>query len=99
MMKKNFYKVDFSIDNLSLKQQDELFKTILCKLDFNQRQNLHIVVTDLSGGKHYIWDGYGVDPLGIKCNKCNLVECCDCPVYNRRKEKNDGKNNNNTGNN
>ena len=23
------------------------------------------------GGKHFIWDGYGIDPNGLKCPKCN----------------------------
>ena len=44
MAKKNIYKVDFSIDNLSLAEQQEVFEAVIKKLDFNQRQDLHITV-------------------------------------------------------
>ena len=88
--RKNFYKVDFSIDNLSLKEQQHIFEVLLSQLNYNQRQDLHITVTDPMGGKHFIWDGYGIDPNGLKCLKCNAIDCTDCPSYKRRGENKNG---------
>ena len=34
--RKNFYKVDFSIDNLSLKEQQHIFEVLLSQLNYNQ---------------------------------------------------------------
>ena len=88
-MVKNRYKVEFSIDNLPLKEQNEIFKNLLAQLDYSQRQDLHITITDCIGGKHFIWDGYGIDPNGVKCPKCSGIDCYDCPIYNRRKKLNE----------
>ena len=93
---KSLYKVDFSIDNLTMSEQQKVFEAIIDKLDFNQRQDLHIKVTDSIGGKHFIWDGYGVDPTGFKCNGCKSIDCEGCPMYERRKELTDGKNSSNS---
>ena len=87
MAKKNIYKVDFSIDNLSLAEQQEVFEAVIKKLDFNQRQDLHITVTDSIGGKHFIWDDKGIDPNGIKCYRCKNIECYDCIIYQSREKK------------
>lgn len=86
-MNKNLYKVDFSIDNLSLIQQEQIFKKLIKMLDYEGRQNLHITVTDSIGGKHFIWDGCGEMPNGIKCRKCNMIDCEDCLIYQNNKEK------------
>ena len=88
-MVKNRYKVEFSIDNLSLKEQNDIFKNLLAQLDYSQRQDLHITITDVIGGRHFIWDGYGIDPNGIKCPKCSGIDCYDCPIYNGRKKLNE----------
>ena len=87
--RKNFYKVDFSIDNLSLKEQQHIFEVLLSQLNYNQRQDLHITVTDSVGGKHFIWDNKGIDPNGVKCPKCSDIDCYDCPIYNGRKKLNE----------
>ena len=87
MAKKNIYKVDFSIDNLSLAEQQEIFEAVIKKLDFNQRQDLHITVTDSIGGKHFIWDDIGIDPNGIKCSRCKNIDCYDCLIYQSRENK------------
>lgn len=89
MAKKSIYKVDFSIDNLSIIEQQEVFEAIIKKLDFNQRQDLHITVTDSIGGKHFIWDDKGIDPNGINCPRCKDIDCCDCLIYQNRKNKNE----------
>ena len=88
-MVKNRYKVEFSIDNLSLKEQNDIFKNLLAQLDYSQRQDLHIIITDVIGGRHFIWDGYGIDPNGVKCPKCSGIDCHDCPIYNGRKKLNE----------
>lgn len=82
--RKNIYKVDFSIDNLSLREQQHIFDILISELNYNQRQDLHITVTDCIGGKHFIWDSKGTDPDGIDCPKCNAIDCSDCPSYKRR---------------
>ena len=87
MAKKNIYKVDFSIDNLSLAEQQEIFEAVVKKLDFNQRQDLHITVTDSIGGKHFIWDDKGIDPNGINCSRCKNIDCYDCIIYQSRENK------------
>lgn len=87
MAKKNIYKVDFSIDNLSLAEQQEVFEAVIKKLDFNQRQDLHITVTDSIGGKHFIWDDKGIDPNGINCSRCKNIDCYDCIIYQSRENK------------
>ena len=87
MAKKNIYKVDFSIDILSLAEQQEVFEAVIKKLDFNQRQDLHITVTDSIGGKHFIWDDKGIDPNGINCSRCKNIDCYDCLIYQSRENK------------
>lgn len=87
MAKKNIYKVDFSIDNLSLAEQQAVFEAVIKKLDFNQRQDLHITVTDSIGGKHFIWDDKGIDPNGINCSRCKNIDCYDCMIYQSRENK------------
>lgn len=87
MAKKNIYKVDFSIDNLSLAEQQGVFEAVIKKLDFNQRQDLHITVTDSIGGKHFIWDDKGIDPNGINCSRCKNIDCYDCLIYQSRENK------------
>lgn len=87
MAKKNIYKVDFSIDNLSLAEQQEVFEAVIKKLDFNQRQDLHVTVTDSIGGKHFIWDDKGIDPNGINCSRCKNIDCYDCLIYQSRENK------------
>lgn len=87
-MSKPLYNVNFSITGLSLKEQQHIFETVLAQLDYNQRLNFHIEVVDYLGGKHYIWDGTGIDPNGVKCNKCNLINCDECNLYKRRQTRN-----------
>ncbi len=86
MAKRNIYKVDFSIDNLTLKEQDKLFKILIRSLDYDARMALHVTVTDSSGGKHFIWESKGIDPNGVKCNKCKSIECADCPTFLTREK-------------
>lgn len=88
--KKNNYHVDFSIDNLSMREQHHIFEILLAELNYCQRQDLHITVTDSLGGKHQIWDNTGVDPDGFTCSDCKLIDCLDCVIYKRRKEMNNG---------
>lgn len=88
-MGKNLYKIQFSIDNLSLAQQEQIFKNLIKMLDYNMRQDLHITVTDRIGGKHFVWDNKGIDPNGINCPRCKNIDCYDCPIYQSRENKNE----------
>lgn len=83
---RSMYKIDFSIDNLALIEQQKIFETVLAQLDYNQRMDLHVTVTDFMGGKHFIWDGKGQDPNGVPCAKCNLLDCEKCVLYLKRKK-------------
>lgn len=94
-MSKCKYKVDFSIDDLSLKKQQEVFEAVLSILDYNERQNFHISITDPSGGIHFIWDNTGWDPDGVDCKQCNNINCAECLIYEERLNKKNGKNNSN----
>lgn len=91
MAKKNHYKVEFSVDNLTLVEQDKLFKTLIKELDYDGRMALHVTVTDALGGKHFVWDNTGIDPNGTKCDKCKLVDCNGCAMYKMREEIKNGK--------
>lgn len=81
MAKKPIYKVEFSIDGLSLAEQDRLFKKIIENLDYNARQAFHITVTDMVGGKHFIWDDCGEMPNGKKCKRCKSIDCSECVIW------------------
>ena len=96
--KKSVYKVEFSIDNLTMREQQEVFNNLIKSLNYDQRQDLHITVTDSIGGKHFVWDGYGIDPNGTRCEKCKMIECDGCPIYEKRMEFLNGKNDSNAGN-
>lgn len=85
---KDLYRVNFSISGLTLSEQQKVFDTVLKQLNYNQRQNFHITVTDSLGGVHYIWDDKGVDPSGTPCKNCKLVDCTGCAVYEERMKKN-----------
>lgn len=85
---KSLFKVDFSIEGLTLTDQQAIFDSILPRLTYNQRQSFHITVTDPLGGVHYIWDDKGVDPSGAPCKNCKLVDCTGCAVYEERMKKN-----------
>lgn len=85
------YQVDFSIDDLSMKEQQKIFDTVLAQLDYNQRMNLHVTVTDFMGGKHFVWDGTGEDPDGVKCVKCGLIDCERCALYMSRQKLKEGE--------
>ena len=90
---RSMYKVEFSIDNLTLYEQQKIFNGLLEQLNYDQRMDLHVTVTDFMGGKHFIWDGTGEDPDGVRCPKCGLIECEKCMLYmSRQKNKEEGDN-------
>lgn len=87
---RSMYKVEFSIDNLTLHEQQEIFNKLLAQLDYDKRMDLHVTVTDFMGGKHFIWDGTGEDPNGVHCPKCGLIECEKCMLYMSRQKLEEG---------
>ena len=85
-IKGNPYKINFEIKNLSMIEQEKVFKAVLNVLDYDAKENFHIVVTDFMGGQHFVWDNSGIDPNGVKCRSCKLIDCENCPVFIKRKE-------------
>ena len=85
---KNLYKVNFSVDNIPLKKQQDIFEAVLKLLDYNERMGFHVEVIDTYGGRHNIWDNTGIDPNGHECKKCGLVNCGDCVFFKERTDKN-----------
>ena len=83
---RSMYQVEFSIDNLSMYEQQRIFQALLAQLNYNQRMDLHVTVTDFMGGKHYIWDGTGRDPDGVFCRECKMIDCENCLLYLKRKK-------------
>lgn len=75
------FQVDFSITNLSLLEQEKIYQHLISGLDFTQKEKLHITVTDPNGGKHHVWDGTGITPDGVCCNKCHEIDCVKCVTY------------------
>lgn len=95
-MSKQIYKVEFSIDGLSLAEQNKFYNKLINILDEDQRYNLHITITDAIGGKHHIWDNKGFDPNGKLCRECKSIDCEDCSTYIARENIRNGKNADNT---
>ena len=87
MANNNYYKVDFSIDKLTMAEQQKVFEAVIKCLDYSKRQDLHVTVTDYLGGQHFIWDNQGISPDGIGCKHCNMISCADCIIYDRRRRK------------
>ena len=85
---KNLYKVNFSVDNIPLKKQQDIFESVLKLLNYNERMGFHVEVIDTYGGRHNIWDNTGIDPNGHECKKCGLVNCGDCVFFKERTDKN-----------
>lgn len=83
----NLYKVNFSIDKLSLAGQQKIYKYLIEGLTYEQKANLHIEVVDAVGGKHNIWDGTGFMPDGTLCKKCNMIDCEECFKYGKQNNK------------
>ena len=77
------YQVEFSIDGLSLLEQEKIYQQVVAILDYNQRGKLHITITDPIGGKHYVWDGSGETPEHFFCKKCHEFSCDRCKTYSR----------------
>ena len=82
MKKNNLYKVTFSIDNLTLYEQNQIYN-LLNKLDFNLKDNMNILITDPIGGIHDPLNRIGIMPNKNKCKlNCIRVNCSDCPEWN-----------------
>lgn len=86
MAKNCKYKVIFSVDDITLKKQQEIFDKVLSVLNYTERQNLHITVIDPSGGQHNIWDNTGIDPNCVECKRCTGINCAECIIFEGRTE-------------
>jgi hypothetical protein len=81
------FQVDFSIANLSMNEQEKIYNLLVKNLTFQQKDNLHICITDPIGGKHYIYEDTGIMPNGINCDKCYNIECARCKSYIKEEER------------
>lgn len=81
------YLINFQIKDLSFSKQNKIFSKILNELDYDERQSLSVTLTDPIGGKHFIWERSGIDPQGVKCEKCPALTCEDCVIFLMREKE------------
>ena len=85
------FQVDFHIPNLTLLEQEKIYQYLIEGLDYNQRENLQITITDPSGGKHFVWDKKGATPEKYICDVCYEIDCAKCKTYERLCAEYEGK--------
>jgi hypothetical protein len=90
------YEVTFSIGGLTLMGQEQIYQILMKTLTPQQKDNLSIVVTDPVGGKHYVFDDWGIQPDGEKCKKCLQYNCNDCVVYGYKRKMKEHEDNERT---
>lgn len=81
------FDVTFSISNISLQEQNQIYQTLMKDLSYELKERLSIEIKDLSGGRHQIMAETGISPDGEKCPKCTLIDCAQCSIWQRLKEK------------
>lgn len=81
MDKSSGYEVIFSVNKLSLYEQEEIYQSLIKILTFEQKRNFNIVINDPIGGKHFVFDNTGIQPNGKICNFCERISCEDCQEY------------------
>jgi hypothetical protein len=92
-LKRATYKVEFSFNDLSLAEQDRLYRKLYSILDFDLKDRMAINVTDLLGGQHDVFLNKGVRPDGVACEKCGDVDCARCKIWKRAQELKEENNN------
>lgn len=75
------YKVTFSVEGITLKEQEEIYDLLRKNLSFDMKDHFDIVVEDPVGGKHYLWRDTGINPDGKECKKCATINCAMCYHY------------------
>lgn len=80
------YKVEFSLDGLSLAEQDHFYQNLLSILDQRQKDALRINIIDLIGGQHDPFSNKGIRPDKVECAKCGNVDCARCKVWKKVQE-------------
>lgn len=78
------FQISFSIGNITLREQQEIFQMLMKHLNFHQKDNLKIVVIDPVNGEHDIFEQLGVAPSGKVCTNCCKIDCSSCYIYNHR---------------
>lgn len=91
MAKRATYSVEFSLEGLTLIEQERFYQKLMSILDQGMKDVLHIKVTDLVGGQHDIFYNKGVRPDGVSCNNCFSVDCTRCSVWKKMMELEDMK--------
>lgn len=74
------YKVEFSVNDLSLIEQEHLYKDLL-KYFPQYKSRLNVKVIDGLNGEHNLIENYGISPIGEKCDKCVAIDCMTCKKY------------------
>lgn len=82
------YTVVFSVNGISMMQQQEIYDLLRKNLSFDMKDCLNITVEDPIGGKHNLWEENGVKPNGEICKECSFFDCQYCVKY---REDKDGK--------
>ncbi len=80
------YKVTFSVEGITLREQEEIYDLLRKNLSFDMKDYLSITVEDPIGGKHNLWEDNGVKPNGEICKKCTFVDCQYCIKYREDKD-------------
>lgn len=81
------YKVNFSVDGVSLKQQEEIFNAVQKILNEEERKFMTMEIEDVVGGRHDFLNQTGIKPSGELCKRCISIDCRLCIDY---KEDRDG---------
>ena len=88
------YEVIFKVRNVSLARQDEIYKTLMKILSFDEKETFSIDVIDSLGGKHDIFNLKGIAPDGTNCRECKMINCEHCHLWKRKERLNEEKNSN-----
>lgn len=83
MAKRATYNVEFSLEGLTLIEQERFYQKLMSILDQSMKDVLHIKVTDLLGGVHDPFSNKGTRPDGINCNGCYTIDCARCSVWKK----------------
>lgn len=72
------YEVIFSLENLTLYEQEKIYQILIKNLSFDQKSKLKIKVIDPVNGTHFVFEDRGIQPNGTECKVCKRVDCRNC---------------------
>ena len=86
------FDVTFSVENVTLQEQNQIYQALMKHLPSELKDRLAIEVKDVNGGRHQLLTETGITPEGTKCPLCKTIDCGQCPIWKRIKEKGAEKN-------